>query len=90
MTFAELFQMIDDLLQGNYDPWAWSFDFPAELIINQEKLKAENLALFNELSEELPDICGWLDDEEEAVGYAPFKAKIEKEYLRIKKLFGMK
>lgn len=87
MTFAELFQMIEDLLQGKYDPWAWSFDFPDELIINQEKLKAENAVLLKELAKEIPFICADLDDEEEL--YPPFKAKIEKEYLRIKKLFGM-
>jgi hypothetical protein len=88
MTFAELFQMIEDLLQGKYDPWAWSFDFPDELIINQEKLKKENLELFNAIANDFPFICADLDDEEEL--YPPFKAKIEKEYLRIKKLFGIK
>lgn len=87
MTFAELFQMIEDLLQGDYEPWDFSFDFPAKLVFSKEKLKEENAALLKELAREIPFICADLDDEEDL--YPPFKAKIEKEYLRIKKLFGM-
>lgn len=89
MSFADFFQMIEDLLQGRYSPWDFSFAFPANLISSERKLKEENAALLSELSKEIPDICIELDEEEEAIGYAPFKAKIEKEYLRIKKLFGM-
>lgn len=82
MTFKELFDIIEKLIQGEYNPLDFSYDFPTLLIEHQQALEQENLKLFDEIQENFPDICAELEDEERMV--EDFIGKVREEYERVK------
>ena len=82
MTFKQLFNMIESMLQGEYSPWEFSYAFPEKLIKYEDVLAQENPVLFDEVQENFPDICSELEDDEDS--YEIFKEIVKKEYDRVK------
>ena len=76
-----IFGMIDEFLAGEYDPLAFSYDLPLELLDQLGKIFPVNEELAQLMNDELPEVCDMYeygDDPE------PFKAKMREVYERIK------
>ena len=50
-------QMINEFLNGEYDPLDFSYDFPDFLIENYDVLENEDRAINEILNDNLPEIC---------------------------------
>lgn len=53
----ELLEMMKKFLDGKFDPYDFSFDFPECLASLNPKLEKENRALSELLNEDMPEIC---------------------------------
>ena len=53
----ETYEMMKKLVQGDYDPLAFSCDFPGFLCDIYDAMKAENPYATDVLNENMPDIC---------------------------------
>lgn len=76
--FREVFEMMAKLINGEYDPLVFSYDFPGFLCENYEKLKDENPYALDILNENMPDICA---DYERGEDPKPFIEKVKHQYL---------
>lgn len=73
------FRMIDDFLNGKYDPLEFSYDFPDFLIDKYEIMERENNAVNDILNENMPEICA---EYEMGADAGEFKQKVKSEYER--------
>lgn len=75
----EVLQMIEDFLNGKYDPLDFSYDLPDALIDHHAEIDEISPGLYAILSDELPEICA---DYERGADPAPFMAAVKREYER--------
>ena len=75
----EVFQMIENFLDGEYDPLDFSYDLPEALIDHHAEIDKTAPGLYAILSDELPEICA---DYERGADPVPFMAAVRKEYER--------
>lgn len=80
-------KMINEFLNGEYDPLDFSYDFPDFLIENYDFLENENEnEIINEaLNDNLPEICAEYEIGADAEN---FKGEVQAEYERILKKGG--
>lgn len=57
-------EMMRKLIDGEYDPEEFSFDFEGDLAFYSEQLKEENFELYDLLSDNMPDICANFESNE--------------------------
>lgn len=74
----EAYNMMNKLINGEYDPLAFSFDFPGFLCENYEIMKAENPMALAVLNENMPEIC---DEYERGEDPKQFIEKVKLQYL---------
>ncbi len=74
----EAFEMIEKLIEGKYDPLAFSYDFPGFLCENFEKIKVENPYVAKILNENMPEVC---DEYERGEDPKPFIDKVKVQYM---------
>lgn len=77
---------ISNFLYGNYEPEAFSFEFPERLCEIFDALKTENKELAVLLNDEMPEICGWFDPHntgcEGTYGEDVFREKVYNVYVK--------
>ena len=76
---AEVHEMIREFLDGEYEPFGFSFDLPYCLCEYYDDMYAENPTVTEILNEELPEICA---DYEPGFDSAPFMEAVKREYER--------
>ena len=78
-------QMINEFLNGEYDPLDFSYDFPDFLIENYDVLENEDRAINEILNDNLPEICA---EYEIGADTENFKDEVRAEYERVLKKGG--
>lgn len=78
----KLCKMIEKLLQGEYDPLQFSFDFPDAVVKHWDEGINENEKIMLVFDDEIPEICAEYERGKDAKA---FLKQIEEEYKRIKK-----
>lgn len=76
-----IFGMIDEFLAGEYDPLAFSYDLPLELLEQLGKVFPVNKELARRMNDELPEVC---DSYEYGDDPEPFKERVRKVYEYVK------
>lgn len=61
----ELLNIMKQFLDGNISANDFSFDFPARLSFVYEELVEENATLADLLEEDMPEVCGGFETDEE-------------------------
>lgn len=86
MYTNELMLMMSRFLYGEYDPEAFSFDFPARLAFVYDEFINENKSLCDWIEDEMPEICGWFDPHntgcEGTYGEDVFREKVYDVYVK--------
>lgn len=77
----EALEMMNELIEGEYDPLVFSFDFPWFLIDNYETMKAENQVATDILNEGMPEICA---EYERGQNPSLFIEKIKEQYMLVR------
>lgn len=78
-------QMINEFLNGEYDPLDFSYDFPDFLIENYDALENEDEIINEALNDNLPEICA---EYEIGADTENFKDEVRAEYERALKKGG--
>lgn len=78
-------QMINEFLNGEYDPLDFSYDFPDFLIENYDALENEDEIINEALNDNLPEICA---EYEIGADTENFKDEVRTEYERALKKGG--
>ena len=76
----EALAMVKNFIDGNYDPLAFSFDFPDYLINHYDEMMNEDEEKTDILNDELPDICA---EYERGMDPTDFIEKVKIEYYKV-------
>lgn len=83
----QAFNILEELLQGKYDPLQFSCDMEQFLFDNFSSMRQESPEVNDVLQEELPEICA---EGEPGMDFTDMIEKVEREYKKAKEIYSRK